>query len=178
VVVASSAIASFILSAGPRHCERFRLRLHATLELALGAAADLSQSAPPVSRSRDRRGRRPKPVWSRPPPGLGGRGLIPLPRPPSGEPLLPPRAVQSSVPSPFKEDASDAAPSLPYVVVHPSSPRSLEPNAATNGKQVSPVCGLAGGINAPDLTPPLSYLEAARRAPASTPKTPPLLSKP
>ncbi|KAM0831390.1 hypothetical protein ACQ4PT_065557 [Festuca glaucescens] len=53
VVVASPAVASFLLCAGPKHCARFGLGFHASLASASVAAAELSDSAPPVRTCRD-----------------------------------------------------------------------------------------------------------------------------
>jgi hypothetical protein len=81
----------------------------------VGAAADLSEAAPPGIRSRARRRRRSKPVWSRLPAfsvGFGGEGLLPLPRPHFLACASSSNAVPSEVSSSFKEDAS-SAPYLP-----------------------------------------------------------------
>jgi hypothetical protein len=83
----------------------------------VGAAAELSEAAPPVIRSHARRRRRSKPVWSRLSAfsvGFGGEGLLPLPRAHILASPSSPNAVPSEVSSSFKEDAS-SAPLSPYL---------------------------------------------------------------
>ncbi|KAM0827544.1 hypothetical protein ACQ4PT_068131 [Festuca glaucescens] len=170
VLVASPAVASFIVSAGPKHCARFGLGFHGALDSAVGAAAELSAAAPPVIRSHARRRRRPKPVWSHLPAfsvGFGGEGLLPLPRAQVLASLPSPNAVPSEVSSSFKEDAS-SAPLSPYAGVPRPAHAALEPSAIPG----SPATRSSAEINAPTSPAPRSYLEAARCPAAPQPKTP------
>jgi hypothetical protein len=115
-VVASPAVARFLLRSGPKHCVRFQLGFHASLPAARDAAAAVTLAPPPLP-PRKRRARRRKPAWSRFPAssvGFGGKGLIPVPRAGIQGTLRASTAVASPVPSPFKEAASGAAPLPPY----------------------------------------------------------------
>nr|XP_051222002.1 uncharacterized protein LOC127340271 [Lolium perenne] len=173
VVVASPAVARFLLRSGPKHCERFQLGFHASLPAARDAAAAVTL-APTPPPPRKRRARRRKPAWSRLPAssvGFGGKSLIPLPRAGNLESLRASTAVAQPVPSPFKEAASAAAPLPPYTgePMHPP----LEPNATSYGAPPSPAANRVGCFNAPAATPaPRSYLDVASSPPSPCPKTP------
>ncbi|KAK1653335.1 hypothetical protein QYE76_071140 [Lolium multiflorum] len=147
VVVASPAVAAFLLRAGSVHCARVPLAFHSSLAGACAVAADLSDRAPPVSLSRSKHGQ--------PPPALID--------------------VTPPVPSPFKEAASAPASLPPYSGSprHAHALSNLEPNAAVRIAPVSPAANQLGEINAPASPPPRSYLDVASCAPAASPKTPP-----
>ncbi|KAM0930860.1 hypothetical protein ACQ4PT_000750 [Festuca glaucescens] len=173
VVVASPAVASFLLRAGPKHCARFGLGFHASLASASVAAAKLSDSAPPVSLRR--RPCRRKPSWSRPSAssvGFGEEGLLLCPRALSREELPPSTGVPSAVPSSLKENAS--SPLLaPYAGVPRPAHPSLEPNAAPNGCPGSPAAPYHDFIAPTSPAPmPRSYMDAARSPPIPTPASP------
>ncbi|KAM0925015.1 hypothetical protein ACQ4PT_004476 [Festuca glaucescens] len=170
VVVASPAVASFLLLAGRKHCARFNLGFHGSLALASLAAADLAPTAPPISGVGSKRRRRHVPTWSRHPAssvGFGGEGLLPLPR--AQKRVAHPSSIDvpSEVASSFKVNAC-SAPLHPYAGAPRSAHAALEPNAPG-----SPAAAASAAFNAPDSPPPArSYLEAASCPPAPSPATP------